>query len=459
MISSLIGDLIDQCSKEIDTNYQCGDCGEISVTEKDLMTHIEKHHRQEDISLCEEFGEPVNNETDLNRHMKNHHTQDNDHNKILPAENSQNHVDKSNHQKSGDCQSCKENEKEERILRDFIEDRDDTIIELRNKIENLTKKNVALDKEVKQLKLAFNESMVEKSELKKELNSNIETLNDTLKKNVALNDELSVKSELICLLQSKESQISQEDVEVVNTTIQGEDGDLIKCKDCDFETRVKKYMRGHALAHEGQYMCQRGCNERFVTLSALDEHHTNHHVTITRKDVSFKCDICKSTFKSVQQLSHHIKSYHSKKNTSPCNKCGYEANNPQEMRIHTEEYHAGFQMPNRNICKYFMKGECIKGNTCRFAHPQPKINNSSTQNRPICRIGTECHYFYRGICRFVHNETGIKKPRNFTRNINQNTRGWCRFLEDCFKVPNCPYMHYEEVFPKLPATNNPPIGW
>ena len=113
MISSLIGDLIDQCSKEIDTNYQCGDCGEISVTEKDLMTHIEKHHRQEDISLCEECGEPVNDETDLNRHMKNHHTQDNDHNKILPAENSQNHVDKSNHQKSGDCQLCRENEKEE----------------------------------------------------------------------------------------------------------------------------------------------------------------------------------------------------------------------------------------------------------------------------------------------------------------------------------------------------------
>ena len=87
---------------------------------------------------------------------------------------------KNNHQKSGNCQLCKENEKEERILRDCLED--DTINKLRDKIDKLTKKKAALDKEAKQLKLAFYESMVEKSELRKELSSSKETLNDTLEK-------------------------------------------------------------------------------------------------------------------------------------------------------------------------------------------------------------------------------------------------------------------------------------
>ena len=109
----------------------------------------------------------------------------------------------------------------------------------------------------------------------------------------------------------------------------------------------------------------------------------------------------------------------------------------------------------------FIAGRCTKGTQCRFAHKQKRSYNSSSQNTQTCRNGQDCVYFYRGICKFSHGRTENQTFRNnqsYTRYNNQNSRRWCRYLEDCFRVPNCAFKHYEEDFSELQSTNNPPIA-
>ena len=480
-INSLVGDLLDKCAKEIYSNFQCGDCGNMFVRKDDLMTHVEKDHVPSQENLCEESGGVFNDGEDVNKHLTNHqsqvqanecvnggniaekntatkshykdsHTEDESikcgecYKTFDNTDNLKSHLD-SHSNKIGDCQSCYVSEREERILRDCIEDKDDIIKELHTKIETLIKKNVALDKANKRLSLAFNESIVEKSELKKELTNNIEALNDTIKENVKLNDELIAKTELIKLLNTNNSQEETENESVEND-------EWTKCKECDYKTKVKKYMKSHVLAHQGQYGCQLGCKEKFKTLRDLDEHHKNKHM-----EAKVKCNDCKSTFKTAQQLTHHIENKHTFTNFSKCNKCEYVASNEQELKKHIEGYHIGFQQPLKNICKYFLSGRCIKDSACRFAHPQNKTHESS-QSTQACRNGANCVYLFEGRCRFVHRGTRAQNPGNnqrYNRNTYQNSRSWCKFLEDCYRVPNCPFKHFEEDFPELPSTNNPPI--
>ena len=310
--------------------------------------------------------------------------------------------------------------------------------------------------------MAFNESMVEKTELKTELTNNIEALNDTIKENVKLNDELIAKTELIKqlnLLNTNDTQAEAETIDVIPYNITEGNEEWSKCKDCDYKTTVKKYMKSHALAHEEQYGCQMGCKEKFKTLRGLDEHHKNKHAGIRRQEAEFKCNDCRSIYKTMQELTNHIKNIHTYTNINKCGLCEYRAKNAQELKKHIEEYHEGFQQPLKNVCKYFLAGQCIKGSSCRFAHPYEKVYGNS-QRKQACRNGSNCVYLYKGTCRFFHRGTRAQNPgyeQRYNGNIHQSGRGWCRYLEDCYRVPNCPFKHYEEDFPKLPSKNNPPI--
>ena len=274
-IKSLLGELLDQCSEEIDTNYQCGECGKTFYEKDDSQAHMEIEHT----------------------------------------------VDTG-------CNGCVISEKEEKVLRDLNEDKDDLIKELLAKNNNLVKKNIALDKDTKRLTLAFNQSMIEKGDVRKELNITCEALNDALKQNTQLNDELKVKTELLNLLKdtgnmSKDNDNNEPNPNSENqketdkdTNLVNEEDDRIKCNECDFKTRVRTYLKSHRMVHEGQYQCQRGCREKFKTWSILDEHHKSKHSAPTNQTEVFKCDVCKSSFLSKQNLRHHIEAKHANQDNS-----------------------------------------------------------------------------------------------------------------------------------------------
>ena len=202
-----------------------------------------------------------------------------------------------------DCQICKEKEK--------------VIEELQEHNESLVKKNVALHKELRRTKLAFKESTHEKAEINKELTLQRESLAEALKENTILNEEVKVKTSYIKLLKEKGRDTENvasvvTDQEISENLSESNMGQKQKCKECDFETSVPKYLKSHAIvAHTGQYSCQRGCKIKFKMLSDLDAHIKVYHKKQPDHTV-FKCDKCDATFSAQFQMRQHITKKHSR---------------------------------------------------------------------------------------------------------------------------------------------------
>ena len=69
-------------------------------------------------------------------------------------------------------------------------------------------------------------------------------------------------------------------------------------------------MKGHTVAHSGQYQCQQ-CKRMFKTLGTLDDHIKNYHNT--PKPTQYKCEQCDSTF----DAQHKLRQYSLKKHILP----------------------------------------------------------------------------------------------------------------------------------------------
>ena len=158
-----------------------------------------------------------------------------------------------------------------------------------------------------------------------------------------------------------------------------------------------------------------------------------------------------------------------KKHANPvrpnCDKCGLIVESTLQLEEHTQECGTEFQNVKRQPCRYFINGECWKGVQCLFSHDEAK--KSAQRNIPDCRNGPYCRYLSSGVCRYFHKNLGVQKSQDqhdlqgqvHQQEVHQNNyqpNRWCRFLEDCTRVPNCDFKHYDEVFPKLPKTNSPP---
>ena len=204
----------------------------------------------------------------------------------------------------------------------------------------------------------------------------------------------------------------------------------------------------------------------FKTWGGLDEHTKTVHGLPKQKHL-YQCDQCDEIFPAQYQLRQHTTKKHvtgssAKGTVITCELCGFKVTSMNEMNDHRKECTSTFQKVTTQICRYFMKGGCLKGTQCRFVHPE--VNNS--ERAPVCKNGPECKYFASGVCSFFHNGVGVQKAwnqyRQFRHQNNYPDHGqnkqWCRFLEDCERVPNCAFKHAEEDFPNLPNTNNPPIN-
>ena len=147
----------------------------------------------------------------------------------------------------------------------------------------------------------------------------------------------------------------------------------------------------------------------------------------------------------------HVKKQHGANIRLTCANCGFMTDTREYLMDHIIECD-NFEQPKQKECKHFLQGNCSKGNSCKFLHNFEKYSRSP-RDRPTCRNGNRCRYLANGICSFFHRGIGVQNPPQ----LQQTSRGWCTFLEDCYNVPNCQFIHYEEDFPKLSQTNSPPI--
>ena len=237
-------------------------------------------------------------------------------------------------------------------------------------------------------------------------------------------------------------------------------GEKLKCKSCNYQTNVPRHLQSHRLAHEGQYQCQRGCKKvAFKTPSLLDEHiklqHNQTNVT------EYACDMCDSKFNAQFQLRQHKSKKHVELNAqirSNCEYCGQIFTNIEDLKKHLETCDGGFSNVKSKECFYYNRGGCWRGDGCRFAHSK----QNDQRIYPECRNGQRCRYLANGVCSFFHAGVGVQnpKPQEYPQQSASEQEGskFCRFSEDCTRVPNCPLLHSEQDFPRLIRRNNPPLG-
>ena len=58
------------------------------------------------------------------------------------------------------------------------------------------------------------------------------------------------------------------------------------------------------------------------------------------------------------------------------------------------------------MCRFFLKGNCLKGEHCKFFHDENM--KASRETTPECRNGASCTYLLRGLCRFIMELTEVK---------------------------------------------------
>ena len=358
---------------------------------------------------CGVCGYILQNEEDANKHVVEIHTED-----------------------SIQCSVCHIDKNENVLLRNRLLEKE----ELNDRI---VKKNEALEKENKRLKLALKQSEDEKQKLKKNMESQSEALDSALKENVVLNETIRLKESL----EEEAEEVREKLVENNETEKQDQ---IHTCNECDYKTRVKKYMKGHKIKHTGQYICQHGCNNAFKTLTDLDTHIQNAHRVRTTKN-RFSCENCDETFQEIHSMRIHMQKKHTRATSHECKYCGQNFYNNQQFRQHIAVCHEGFEVVEIP-CRYFANGYCRKGNFCTFSHKKSK------NNVPLCRNGPTCPYEARGVCRFSHrSQYSPNIPKESLGSRNQSKR--CYYMEDCHRVPMCPFSHYEQDFPPL-TKNNPP---
>ena len=110
------------------------------------------------------------------------------------------------------------------------------------------------------------------------------------------------------------------------------------------------------------------------SLPDLDIHITAKHNDSQPKPC-YTCDKCDATFAAQYQLRQHVTKKHvanAQKNTTriqhECEVCGQIFQNNEQVQSHKQSCEVGFQRPNINECNYYKRGNCLKGNNCRFKH-------------------------------------------------------------------------------------------
>ena len=172
---------------------------------------------------------------------------------------------------------------------------------------------------------------------------------------------------------------------------------------------------------------------------------------------SFSCERCDATFAEV----HHLRIQIQKKNANnnqkkdtviKCEECGQIFTRREEFEHHKKNCDTGFQESNTKECIYFRRGHCLKRSYCRFKH------GVQGTLAPKCRNGIHCRFLRSGVCSFFHPGIGVQKPEQEYLTENQEEEVWCKYSENCFKIPNSPFIHSNQDFPQLPKNNKPPLG-
>ena len=309
------------------------------------------------------------------------------------------------------------------------------------------------------------------------------------------------------------------------------DNGLQKCTICDFVPSRPIYMKSHMLIKhkEDQTKCLK-CKKTFPTKKDLNE-----HIQKTHSSNMHSCNHCEAKFLVDHALKQHTKAVHKEAHTLPVghpersarqNNAKQTSHNKFKCRICGKAHTSGVnldehlsqcaQVQTKQLCKYFAEGRCTRGSWCKFSHHtegnhkvfqggfsnqecrrgpqchflaqnrcnffhevqynQPRQHHNQERPQPRqqrqqirmpqmqhqqqlmqewvqpCRRGPGCVFWAEGTCFYFHKEVGLQDVWQQNQQKQQEQQSYqvraCRYMEDCERVPHCPFRHYNEDFPQ-----------
>ena len=201
----------------------------------------------------------------------------------------------------------------------------------------------------------------------------------------------------------------------------------MNCQNCNFETKNNKELLEHKKSHAKKgFKCDQ-CDYVAGDINVLKSHKMismNHSTGIKYMKTNNRCQCnkCYNFFDTKHALDSHMSTVHkSSEERIKCNLCDFSAINNDILQKHMQVA-MGHKLDT--ICKYFLRGHCMKGKFCRFKHPLP--SNDKEQNLNPHRTKY-----------FQSREENIKYQNKpvYTKQ--------CKYMENCFKFPNCGFLHKE----------------
>ena len=174
--------------------------------------------------------------------------------------------------------------------------------------------------------------------------------------------------------------------------------------------------------------------------------HKSNNTPSRTDSEGYSCHLCDSKFRTQFNLKKQTDNVHNRnenqKQDLDCVKCGRIFDKKRDVNEHVKDCEVEFT-ENRRECRYFRRGNCRKGDNCKFKH-------NKQQN---CRNGQSCCFFQKGRCRFSHSSQ-TSTPQYIVRQGGEFR--YCTFGAQCRNLPQCPLLHYNMDFPYLPSSRNPP---
>ena len=362
---------------------------------------------------------------------------------------------------------------------------DEILEEQKKDIEKVQKKNYKMTKE--------------KVEVLKELEV-MREYNDTLNKaNTDMIEQLRVKENLVKSLKEELGIDNDEEDEEVTEEEDEEDTGVVQevtesvvrmnndennhtCNACNKQFRTSQDLENHVQSKHVEKKCDY-CENVFANESELGKHHKEcNQIGLASK----KCNKCNLKF-TIQGLRRHKPMCHGNKKEFDCPDCGMIFTSTNDVKKHQDEDHKMEAVRSREVCFHWTRGQCLKGESCRFSHvgrqntARPKSVSTDNTRVPLCKNGASCDWLARGSCSYFHPRIGVQKPwtvkdnggggqrtrdtrdrqqpsstqtQRGRRPFTQDNRPDCKFDGLCAKIPNCPDIHSLQVFPLFQGRRN-----
>ena len=242
---------------------------------------------------------------------------------------------------------------------------DEILEEQKKDIEKAQKKNEKITKE--------------KVEVIKELKLMRESNGTLNKANADISEKLRVKEALVKSLKEVAGIEDDEEVEEVAEEDEEDTGEVQDvtesvvrmnkdkhnhtCNACNKKFRTSQDLENHVQSKHVEKTCD-FCEKVFINENALGKHHRQcNQIGLASK----KCNKCNLKF-TIQGLRRHKPMCHGNKKEFDCPDCGMIFTSTNDVKKHQDEDHKMEAVRSREVCFHWRRGNCFKGDSCRFSH-------------------------------------------------------------------------------------------